>query len=83
MSMMSVVAQAEVRLASDEPQTGADFEAKLAAFEARIQRGEKIEPGDWMPLEYRKQLIRMISRHATAKCGCLPEGSWIPAPTPP
>jgi ring-1,2-phenylacetyl-CoA epoxidase subunit PaaA len=83
MSMMSVVAQAEVRLASDEPQTGADFEAKLAAFEARIQRGEKIEPGDWMPLEYRKQLIRMISQHAHSEIvGCLPEGGWIPhAPT--
>ncbi len=26
---------------------------KLPAFEARIVRGEKIEPGDWMPDEYR------------------------------
>ena len=22
---------------------------KLGAFEARVTRGEKIEPGDWMP----------------------------------
>jgi hypothetical protein len=29
----------------DDPQ-------KLAEFEARIARGEKIEPGDWMPVEY-------------------------------
>lgn len=27
---------------------------KLAEFEARITRGEKIEPGDWMPDEYRR-----------------------------
>ena len=34
---------------------------KLAAFEARIMRGEKIEPGDWMPEAYRKQLIRKMA----------------------
>jgi ring-1,2-phenylacetyl-CoA epoxidase subunit PaaA len=37
---------------------------RLQVFEARIARGEKIEPGDWMPNEYRRQLIRMISQHA-------------------
>ncbi len=51
---------------------------KLAAFEARIARGEKIEPGDWMPDAYRKQLIRMISQHAHSEIvGMLPEGAWI------
>ena len=30
----------------------------LAAFEARIDRGEKIEPSDWMPLG--KQLSDML-----------------------
>jgi ring-1,2-phenylacetyl-CoA epoxidase subunit PaaA len=51
---------------------------KLAAFEARIARGEKIEPGDWMPEEYRRQLIRMISQHAHSEIvGMLPEGEWI------
>lgn len=50
----------------------------LAAFEARIARGEKIEPGDWMPDEYRRQLIRMISQHAHSEyVGMLPEGVWI------
>ena len=49
-----------------------------AAFEARIARGEKIEPGDWMPAEYRRQLIRMISQHAHSEVvGMLPEGEWI------
>jgi ring-1,2-phenylacetyl-CoA epoxidase subunit PaaA len=53
-------------------------QAKLAEFEARIQRGEKIEPGDWMPEEYRRQLIRMISQHAHSEVvGMLPEGAWI------
>src|SRR5687768_4911735 len=55
----------------------------LLAFEARIARGEKIEPGDWMPDEYRRQLIRMISQHAHSEIvGMLPEGAWITkAPT--
>lgn len=51
---------------------------KLAAFEARIARGEKIEPADWMPFEYRRQLIRMIEQHAHSEIiGALPEGTWI------
>ena len=55
----------------------------LRAFEERIARGEKIEPGDWMPEEYRHQLIRMISQHAHSEIvGMLPEGAWITrAPT--
>lgn len=53
-------------------------EAQLRRFEARIARGEKIEPGDWMPQEYRRQLIRMISQHAHSEIvGQLPEGAWI------
>ena len=51
---------------------------RLAHFEARIARGEKIEPGDWMPDEYRRQLVRMISQHAHSEIvGMLPEGGWI------
>lgn len=51
---------------------------KLEEFEARIARGEKIEPKDWMPREYRKQLIRMIEQHAHSEIiGALPEGTWI------
>ena len=53
-------------------------ENKLRAFEARIEAGEKIEPKDWMPERYRKQLIRMISQHAHSEIvGMLPEGNWI------
>lgn len=50
----------------------------LASFQARIDRGEKIEPQDWMPAMYRKQLIRMIEQHAHSEIiGALPEGTWI------
>lgn len=31
-----------------------DYQERLAEFEERIARGEKIEPGDWMPAEYRR-----------------------------
>lgn len=56
---------------------GEDME-KLEAFEERIVKGDKIEPSDWMPKEYRKQLIRMIEQHAHSEViGALPEGTWI------
>ena len=49
-----------------------------AEFEARIARGETIEPKDWMPERYRKQLTRMMSQHAHSEVvGMLPEGNWI------
>ncbi len=52
---------------------------KLDEFEERVGRGEKVEPGDWMPDEYRRNLIRMISQHAHSEIvGQLPEGKWIP-----
>jgi len=51
---------------------------KVAEFEARIARGESIEPKDWMPDRYRTQLIRMMSQHAHSEIvGMLPEGNWI------
>jgi ring-1,2-phenylacetyl-CoA epoxidase subunit PaaA len=58
--------------------TANEDQAKLAEFEARIAAGEKIEPQDWMPAEYRKQLVRMIEQHAHSEIiGALPEGTWI------
>ncbi len=55
-----------------------DDTARVAAFEARIAAGESIEPKDWMPERYRKQLIRMMSQHAHSEIvGMLPEGNWI------
>lgn len=51
---------------------------KLAAFQARIDAEEKIEPNDWMPEAYRRTLIRQISQHAHSEVvGMLPEGNWL------
>ncbi len=60
-----------------------DDPEKLAAFQARIDANEKIEPKDWMPQGYRKTLIRQIGQHAHSEIvGQLPEGNWITrAPT--
>lgn len=47
-------------------------------FQEKIDRGEKIEPKDWMPDKYRKTHIRQISQHAHSEVvGMLPEGNWI------
>ena len=55
-----------------------DDTAALSNFEARINSGEIIEPKDWMPERYRKQLVRMMSQHAHSEViGMLPEGNWI------
>ena len=61
-----------------KPIPQADDPALVAAFEARIASGESIEPKDWMPDRYRKQLTRMMSQHAHSEVvGMLPEGNWI------
>jgi len=56
---------------------------KMEAFLARIDRGEKIEADDWMPDEYRHQLIKLIAMHGISEImGALPEKEWVPkAPT--
>jgi ring-1,2-phenylacetyl-CoA epoxidase subunit PaaA len=61
----------------------AEEKAREAAFEARIDAGDFIEPKDWMPSHYRKTLVRQISQHAHSEIvGMLPEGNWISrAPT--
>jgi ring-1,2-phenylacetyl-CoA epoxidase subunit PaaA len=65
------------------PETNGDESPELAAFEARIDAGDTIEPRDWMPEGYRKTLIRQISQHAHSEIvGQLPEANWITrAPT--
>ncbi len=52
-------------------------------FQALIDAEERIEPRDWMPDKYRKNLIRQISQHAHSEIiGMQPEGNWITrAPT--
>jgi ring-1,2-phenylacetyl-CoA epoxidase subunit PaaA len=47
-------------------------------FQEKIDKEVKIEPNDWMPDAYRKNLIRQISQHAHSEVvGMLPEGNWI------
>lgn len=47
-------------------------------FQVKIDADEKIEPRDFMPDEYRKNLIRQISQHAHSEViGQQPEGNWI------
>lgn len=60
-----------------------EMSAEDRAFQERIDRGEKIEPKDYMPMAYRKNLIRQIGQHAHSEIvGQLPEGNWITrAPT--
>jgi len=67
----------------DAKPTTSDDADRNAEFEARIAHGETIEPKDWMPDRYRKQLVRMMSQHAHSEIvGMLPEGNWVTrAPT--
>lgn len=54
------------------------MQVQEAAFEAKIEAGQSIEPKDWMPEKYRKTHIRQISQHAHSEIvGMLPEGNWI------
>jgi len=47
-------------------------------FQQRIDRGDKIEPQDWMPESYRQALQRQMAQHAHSEyVGMLPEGRWI------
>jgi ring-1,2-phenylacetyl-CoA epoxidase subunit PaaA len=54
-----------------------------AYFLERLDRGDRIEAEDWMPEDYRQQLVRLIAMHAVSEImGALPEKEWVPrAPT--
>jgi ring-1,2-phenylacetyl-CoA epoxidase subunit PaaA len=61
----------------NQPERPEDAE-RLARFQAKIDREEKIEPNDWMPEGYRRTLVRQISQHAHSEIiGMQPEGNWI------
>ena len=72
-----------VKTDSDRVKNLTEMSAEERAFQERIDRGEKIEPKDYMPEGYRKTLIRQIGQHAHSEIvGQLPEGNWITrAPT--
>jgi len=52
-------------------------------FESKVAAEQRIEPKDWMPEAYRKNLIRQMSQHAHSEViGMQPEGNWLTrAPT--
>lgn len=53
--------------------------SKYEAFLAKIERGEKIEADDWMPEDYRVQLIKLIAMHGISEImGAFPEKEWVP-----
>jgi len=60
-----------------------DNAAAQIEFDRRVADEQKIEPTDWMPDDYRKNLIRQMSQHAHSEViGMQPEGNWITrAPT--
>jgi len=72
-----------VKTDADRIRDISEMSAEERAFQERIDRGEKIEPTDWMPDGYRNTLIRQIGQHAHSEVvGQLPEGNWITrAPT--
>lgn len=55
-----------------------DEQGSEALFQQKVDAEQKIEPKDWMPSEYRRNLVRQISQHAHSEIvGMLPEGNWI------
>ena len=47
-------------------------------FEQKIAEEQKIEPKDWMPEEYRTNLVRQMSQHAHSEViGMQPEKNWL------
>lgn len=59
------------------------LDERLAAFQARIDAGDRIEASEWMPDDYRLGALRLIQMHANSEImGALPEREWVPkAPT--
>jgi len=60
-----------------------DEEELMRRFQERVDAEHRIEPKDWMPEAYRRNLVRQISQHAHSEVvGMQPEGNWITrAPT--
>ena len=72
-----------IKTDSDRVKDLSEMSPEDRAVQERSDRGEKIEPKEYMPEGYRKTLIRQIGQHAHSEIvGQLPEGNWITrAPT--
>ncbi|HXI81882.1 MAG TPA: 1,2-phenylacetyl-CoA epoxidase subunit PaaA [Verrucomicrobiae bacterium] len=55
-----------------------DHDERYRHFEAHVTAGGKVEATDWMPDEYRTQVLRFVEMHANSELmGVLPEREWI------
>jgi ring-1,2-phenylacetyl-CoA epoxidase subunit PaaA len=51
---------------------------RFALFERHVTGGGKVEATDWMPDEYRTQVLRFVEMHANSELmGVLPEREWL------
>ncbi|NNM47801.1 1,2-phenylacetyl-CoA epoxidase subunit PaaA [Knoellia koreensis] len=65
-------------MTTTQPAPTGDDAAYLEGFDATIERGDRIEPRDWMPEGYRKTLVRQVAQHAHSEIiGMQPEGNWL------
>ncbi len=64
------------RLPHNDPSLSQD--ERYALFEAHVTGGGKVEATDWMPDEYRVEVLRFVEMHANSELmGVLPEREWI------
>jgi ring-1,2-phenylacetyl-CoA epoxidase subunit PaaA len=55
-----------------------DHDERHRHFEEHVTGGGKVEATDWMPDEYRTQVLRFVEMHANSELmGVLPEREWI------
>jgi ring-1,2-phenylacetyl-CoA epoxidase subunit PaaA len=55
-----------------------DHDERYRHFEEHVTGGGKVEATDWMPEEYRTQVLRFVEMHANSELmGVLPEREWI------
>jgi ring-1,2-phenylacetyl-CoA epoxidase subunit PaaA len=55
-----------------------DHDERYHHFEEHVTVGGKVEATDWMPDEYRTQVLRFVEMHANSELmGVLPEREWI------
>ncbi|HET9615104.1 MAG TPA: 1,2-phenylacetyl-CoA epoxidase subunit PaaA [Candidatus Limnocylindrales bacterium] len=55
-----------------------DHDERYRHFEEHVLGGGKVEATDWMPDEYRTQVLRFVEMHANSELmGVLPEREWI------
>ncbi|MGN6756636.1 MAG: Phenylacetic acid catabolic protein, partial [Thermomicrobiales bacterium] len=62
----------------DRTRANADEDARREAFFAHIAAGGKVEATDWMPGDYRQEVLKFVEMHANSELmGVLPEREWI------